>query len=280
MKRLFILAALVIWAAAFKGGNLIAQEGLMAGNVLGIHLLEYELAPGVTDDQIITFLKEKAMPAYEKYLPGIRALPLSGDRGEDKGRVGYVLVFETIAERDKYAPERDTPSELALAAREKMKPLLDEDLTRLVTSWSTTYTDWEVVATSSKTQGFPVTGNMLGWHVLSHYHLADGVTDEQMETFHREKSIPGWERHFPGVRYTFLVGNRGEHEGRSGILYIVESDGTRNKYWPEDGIGSEFYEEIYEKWTTYFNSSLAEEWNKIFLPLETIHITYTDWMVE
>ena len=268
MKRLFFLAVLIIGAAAFKGGNLIAQEGFMAGNVLGIHVMEYELAPGVTDEEVATFLKNKWIPAYEKHFQGVRAVPLRGDRGESKGRVGSVFVFETVALRDKYAPEKDTPSELALVAMEKMKPV-EEELSRLVTSWSTTYTDWEVIYSPFRSQGIPVAGNIMAIHT-EHYELAPGVTDDEyMEFF--IGNMPEYEKIFPDIVLIGLKGIRGDNEGCIGQLLLFESDKVRARYWEGEGTSTDLGIAAMDKMIPLVIQ--AEK-------MASSSTTYTDWLVE
>ncbi len=67
-----------------------------------------------------------------------------GDRGENKNKLGIILIFESVAVRDKYYPVEgeETLSDAVKAANEKMK-LMDAEMSKYVISGTrTTYTDW------------------------------------------------------------------------------------------------------------------------------------------
>jgi hypothetical protein len=232
MKRQFVFAALVIWAAVFNCGNSIAQEGLMAGNVLGIHVLEYELAPGVTEADVITFLKGRYLAAYEQH-PEMKTLFLRGDRGDNKGRIAYAFIFNSVDIRDKYYNADGSETELTRAQNEKMKPVQDE-WNRHVTNWSTKYTDWVVIKSPFTSQGIPVAGNILGIHTEL-YVPEPGVTEEEYLDFWINKFIPENEKIFPDIKLIGLRGIRGDNEGCISHLLFFESNEVRARYWGNDG---------------------------------------------
>jgi hypothetical protein len=269
MKRLIILAALVIGAATFNGVNLNAQQGLMPGNSVSVHLVKYELLPGISDDEVIGFLRDRYRAGFEESFQGIRTLFMKGDRGECKNRIAFILIKESTAIRDKYFPEEDRFSELADEAFERLKPI-DDEMARLVKSWSTTYTDWVVLASSSKNQGFPVKGNILGLHTERQV-LAPDVAEHVLVNFHKEKWGPEWEKNFPGTKMLLLKGVRGENKGRICHLVHFDSMEVRNTYWADENTDSEITQTAMEK--------ILPVWQEFYKTADFNTIS-TDWLIE
>ena len=116
---------------------------LQSGNVLGIHVASYELAPGVTEDEWINFFKEKWHPEFEMHFEGARVFLLRGLRGEYMDQMGTLFYFESVEVRDKYWKEDGSYTELGQAAFDKMQPISEK--ANELAEWSSSYTDWMIL---------------------------------------------------------------------------------------------------------------------------------------
>jgi len=101
--------------------------------------------------------------------------------------------------------------------------------------------------------------------------LEPGVTIDQFNDFVANKYIPELNRLFEGVEFFALTGIRGEHENSFARLVWIESAETRNRYWPEEGGGSDEYAAIQEKL-----KPLSDELYKLGTPT----VLYTEWLIE
>ena len=122
------------------GDSGVSGPELQPGNLLGLHTIHSELAPGVTEDEWLDFMKEEYVPAFEKHVPGGRLFILRGRTGECVDCTGLLYFFESGEVRDRYFEADGSYNELGQAAYEKMQPVI-EDMDKLG-EWSTSYTDW------------------------------------------------------------------------------------------------------------------------------------------
>ena len=81
-------------------------------------------------------------------------------------------------------------------------------------------------------------GGSFGLHVLT-INLDPDVTMNQYLDFLIDKYIPEAEKHFEGVKMSVMKGDRGEHENKIALVLYFESEEARDKYWPEEGEGSD-----------------------------------------
>ena len=128
---------------AFSISQLSAQT-FKRGAVVAVGVHEMTLNPDVSMNQFIDFYNNKYVPELDKNWPGIKTYLMIGDRGENKNKLGMILIFESVAVRDKYYPVEDeeTLSDAVKAANEKMK-VMDAEMSKYVISGTrTTYTDW------------------------------------------------------------------------------------------------------------------------------------------
>ena len=158
MKKLIFIATMFMLAAACGPRQPAEQEAerlpeevaeqppepavLQAGSLLGLHTVNYELAPGVTLDEYLDFLKNEYAPAWETHFPGIKGYVLEGRTGECAGCTGFLFFIESDEVRDKYWRDDGSYTELGIAANEKMQPLIEER--DKLAEHSTSYTDWEI----------------------------------------------------------------------------------------------------------------------------------------
>ena len=159
MKKLIFIATMVMLAAACgprQPAEQVAEQlpeevaehlpepaVLQAGNLLGLHTIHYELAPGVTRDEYLDFMKDEYAPAWEKHFPGVKGFVLEGRTGECVGCTGFLFFIESAEVRDKYWKADGSYTELGEAANEKMQPVIEE--MRKLGEYTTTYTDWLIL---------------------------------------------------------------------------------------------------------------------------------------
>ncbi len=124
----------------------LSAQTVTKGAVVAIGVYEMTLNPDVSMNQFLDFYNNKYLPEWDKSWPGVKQYLMTGDRGENKNKFGVILIFESVAVRDKYYPVADanTPSDAYNAAVEKMKVMNAERDKYLVSGTRTTYTDWVI----------------------------------------------------------------------------------------------------------------------------------------
>lgn len=124
--------------------GLVFGQSIQKGSILGMHVRYITLQPDVTMDKYLDFYINKYIPEYEKNYPGIKLYVIKGIRGENENSIGLVYLFKSVEVRDKYWPQKDVSSELALEATKKLQPILEE-LRKLGTATSKSQTDWVIL---------------------------------------------------------------------------------------------------------------------------------------
>ncbi len=133
MKKLLIITALLLFAGIAFG------QAIQKGNLIGVHVISFELKPGATVDQFIDFFNETTKPAWEKAY-GMKVFAMKGIRGEHINEFGMIIQYEDEASRDKYYNDDGTPSELLNNAMEELLSIQSEQ-DKIATTTSK-YTDW------------------------------------------------------------------------------------------------------------------------------------------
>ena len=136
MKKLVLLTAL------FFMTELAFGQSLQKGNLVGVHTMTITLNPGITMEQVISYMIKSYIPAIEKARPEWKYYMVKGVRGENKNEIGMIAVVKSEKDRDKYYKADGTDSELGLKANEKMKAYTEE-FNKLGTVTSK-YTDWVI----------------------------------------------------------------------------------------------------------------------------------------
>ena len=113
-------------------------------------------------------------------------------------------------------------------------------------------------------------GNILGVHTRT-ITLESGVTMEQYLDFYMNKYIPAYEKNFPGIKLYVVKGIRGEAENSYGVVFLIESQKVRDKYWPEQETPSKIAQ------TGLKN---LEPMRVELRKLGTGESTYTDWIIQ
>lgn len=136
MKKLIFISILV-----FCSGILAAQS-LQKGNLIGTHVFDLKLQPGVTQDQFIEFFKSKYGPELEKNT-GWKAYLVKGVRGENPNTLGLIYVIKSEKDRDRFYNPDGTQSEAGKQMMKNSQSLIDE-MAKYAT-FTTKYTDWIVL---------------------------------------------------------------------------------------------------------------------------------------
>src|SRR5512133_3742547 len=77
----------------------LSAQSLKKGAVVAVSTYEMTLNPDVSMNQFLDFYINKYIPEFEKNFPGVKEYVMMGDRGENKNKVGGILVFESVAVR-------------------------------------------------------------------------------------------------------------------------------------------------------------------------------------
>ena len=132
---------LIISIFIFSSAQIVVGQSLQKGNLLGMHTVTITLSPDASLNQYKNFLTSKFFPALQKNV-GMSAYLLEGVRGEDEGKIGFLMFFKSDAERNKYFTEDGSPNENWNAAMAKMQDVVNEG--NALGSWTSTYTDWVI----------------------------------------------------------------------------------------------------------------------------------------
>lgn len=113
-------------------------------------------------------------------------------------------------------------------------------------------------------------GNLIGLHLLTITPNPD-VTFNQFMDFFMNEWIPKYEESFPGLKLKVIKGNRGENENRFGLLFMFDSEATRDKYWPKMDESTELAQQNFDKFRP-----TTDKLRK----LGTWTSVHTDWVVQ
>ena len=136
MKKLLLIFILFLLVSAAY------NQSLQKGNLVGMHVITFDLKPGYTVDQAIDFYNNKYKPAVEESFPGMKAYIVKGIRGENENRIGQIEVFESEAVRDKYYQKDGSLTVAGNEALKKIQPVMDEFVP--MGTFTTVYTDWVI----------------------------------------------------------------------------------------------------------------------------------------
>ncbi|MEZ4935152.1 MAG: hypothetical protein R2788_23840 [Saprospiraceae bacterium] len=138
MKRIIFSIALVAFALITNG------QSLHRDNLLGIHVMDVKLNPGVSLEAFTEFFVSEVIPEYEKHWLGLKGHIVQSVRGEYKGKLAIIWVFATEPTRDYYFNADGTMHEREIASLEKVKPI-EEELKKRFGTYTVDYKDDWVV---------------------------------------------------------------------------------------------------------------------------------------
>ena len=113
-------------------------------------------------------------------------------------------------------------------------------------------------------------GNLVGLHIMT-VNLNSGATMDQFQTFFISKVIPEYEKQFQGVKGYLVKAVRGENNNSFGIVWLFDTEQSRDKYFVADGNPSDLGKSAIEK-----VSVIEKELEK----LGTYTTKYTDWVIQ
>jgi hypothetical protein len=211
-------------------------EGLnTTGSGHSVAIRVITLKEGVDPSRFEQFVADEFTPAFERYIPGMRAFILKGNRGDRKGGYAFVLSFDSENTRDFYFPREDVGEagvqRTALALWEPGRAMIYDRLMTYVDGISETenYTDYMHLGGVSQ----PVieAGNMLAVREIA---LKEKVDPAAFERFAVEQLTATFNRHVPGVRAFIMKGDRGDRKNEYVFLLNFDSINTRDFFFPTE----------------------------------------------
>ena len=149
-----ILAGLILNGAvvsaqdAQTGGSSTPPESAItdAGEVIAIRYLtlKKKTDPGAFEQ----YVAEEYAPAYQKFVPGVRALILKADRGKNVGKYIHLYIFDSVNTRDLYFPAGKPMSEIGVQVFKPVDELyskLEQYVKGAPGSSSDNFTDYVVI---------------------------------------------------------------------------------------------------------------------------------------
>jgi len=136
MKKLLILAFMVLMFMS------ASAQCLQKGNLVGVHIIDLKLNPGVTVEQATDFFIHKNIPAYEQCFEGSKVFLLKWIRGENSNQIGMLIVFENEQVRNQYWNDDASLTEKGLDAVAKMQSIAEER--NNLGTINVVYTDWVI----------------------------------------------------------------------------------------------------------------------------------------
>jgi len=136
MKKLLILAFMGLMFMS------VSAQCLQKGNLVGVHIVDLKLNPGVTIDQATDFFINKNIPAYEQCFKGSKVFLLKWIRGENSEKTGMLVVFENEEARNVYWNADGSLTEKGLEAVAKMESIAEER--NKLGTMDVKYTDWVI----------------------------------------------------------------------------------------------------------------------------------------
>lgn len=261
---------LVFFLSLIVTVGLSAQE-LHNGNIVGAHTIKVSLQPGVTMEQFIQAWNEKLIPEMEKLFTDWHAYLAKSLRGDvQKDKLGLIFVINSADAWAKYYNPDNSYTEAGTAANEKLQPTIAE-INKLGT-FESIFTDWQVMGCPSSQEIRNLhKGNLVGIHNIA-VTLKPGVNMDQFLNYYSENIIPGMTKLDPNWHEYTVKSLRGETEkDKLGLIYIVETEQDRDKYYNSDGTNNDLGNQVIEK---------RNEFLKGLNELGTIETEkFTDWVI-
>jgi hypothetical protein len=100
-KKVSIIAITSYLVLPFPGKSIDVK----AGNVVGVYESEFTLEEGMSYEELEQFFQKEYGPAFRKSFPGVQYCVLKGERGERTGKYTEFVVYESLAEYNKWFTE-------------------------------------------------------------------------------------------------------------------------------------------------------------------------------
>jgi len=135
----------MIAAALFLFTGVAFGQTLQKGNILGLHVIEFNIDPDVTYNQWENFVLTKYLPAFNEEFQGdIEVYFAKVDRGDDENGMSTIYIFKSVEVRAKYFTSEGDFTELFTTKNEKVNQTVADGMSKLGTSHYIRihYNDW------------------------------------------------------------------------------------------------------------------------------------------
>lgn len=208
---------------------------LQEGNVLAMYFIQ----PRADVDSVAgeEFLKNEYFPTLSNEFPDSRLLQLRGERGQLQDRTAAVWIYPDV-------PTKSFGEQEVTAGQPELEGTFYRFNDGLEDSLATQYRIIEV--------GKPMTnallrpGAILGLHQLV---LKPDVDTAAFEEFVHKIWAPNRSDALPNSKLVFLKAISGQREGQYSYLWIIDSEETRDYYFPSSGVPSRMYTEFETGWS-------------------------------
>ncbi|HLO61045.1 MAG TPA: hypothetical protein VK179_20010 [Bacteroidales bacterium] len=258
MRKLFFIAIL------FSATGFLFGQSLQKGNLVGVHVAELRLKPGVTEEQAVAFMLEKMIPAWEKNYDTKEYL-MRSIKGKDIGKFAILTVFKDENHRDKYysnSPEaRGELKKIDLAMKD-----VNSESDKFWYPIDATYNDYLILAG----KGWEIKKGSIININNDAVQLNLGFTNQQFVDYFIDNIIPAANSYYPdlGISASRII--RGDDSTKAGFIYYFADENVRSKLFDKDGNQTQF---LIDYWTKY--KDIYEGWGKI----GTIDGSFNDWVV-
>jgi hypothetical protein len=248
-----------------------SAQSIHKGTLVGIHTVRLKLNPGVTPEQYIQKYKETVVPVYEASRPGWHMKMLKALRGDNpEAEYGTLMIVDSEQLRDKYYNPDGTENEAGKTSLDKLAGALEE-MNKLGTA-ETVYTDWLITGMPPSAEQIEIKpGNLICPHVMK-ISLQPGFSIDDYSKARNEIISTGIMKIDPAWKSCMVKSIRGvDPKDTFGVIYIVDTENDRDKYYNSDGTDSEMGKQVNAKMQPLLDD--IDKYGTIDKD------TYVDWLV-
>jgi hypothetical protein len=208
------------------------SQKVTPGAVVSIHMV-VPATEDITNDQFETFY-EKLLTAFMREAPEIPICLMKKIAGNRMGEYAEFFVYESLDARNEWFPKPGVSTEKTNELLKNLGEVWDEY--RIKVS-ATDYTNYVALPLPGKSIDVKP-GNVVNVYECE-ITLEEGMTPEEFEKFYIEEYGPAYMKHFQGMQFCVLKGERGERTGKYTELTVLKSIDEYNIWITADGMLSE-----------------------------------------
>ena len=249
MRSLRIFTLLLCWSLPLVLPAQTAPRLLHEGSLLAVDFIQPR---GDADSTAAArFLKNKYFPELHNQFPDSRIVQLRGERGTHERRDAVLWVYADSSDHAHSDLDATVADPEVEGAFYSFNDGFEDDL-------STEYRVIEVGEAITKDWLYP--GAILGLH---HLQLAEGIEPADFEEFVHTLWAPARADALPDTKFIFLKGVAGARTDKYAYLWIIDTEETRDFYFPSSGEASPMYTDFARGWEwidgdEYLGKYLAE----------------------
>ncbi len=249
MNAYMVFIVILSWLTLFGQSTERNQEPetffLKKGAVIGIHFVKPK--PRLNKSESEKFLCIQYFPAWRDMIPGSRVYYLKGKRGFSHDKNTFLWVFNDLATRDKYWPQRDVSQEYQTLTHKIDWLYQDNTFNKYFLGYEDSLAaDYLVIEAGAPVKrDWLEPGAVLGLH---HMILKPYVDTHEFERFIHNTWAPNRSDAVPDSKVFFLKGIRRNHENEYIFLWVLYSEETLNRYYPTPDLVSQEYQQLQNKW--------------------------------